>query len=81
MRLRFVEHQTPEDRRKLKPAFGDTVLYEGREYVVREAGMKYLRVFVADKPGTVFVVKAQEVVKMLPKSVVGEVGNHMNYNP
>jgi hypothetical protein len=81
MRLRFVEHTSPEDRRALKPAVGDTVLYEQQKYIVTEVGLKYVRVHPVGRPKAIHVAKISDVVKLFPDKGDGSLSPNLVFNP
>lgn len=80
MRLRFIDSPTDEDRRKLKPAVGDTVSFEGTEYIVKEVGLKYVRAVRKGGGQVVHIIKIQDAVKVFPHTE-GGVSPNLVYNP
>jgi hypothetical protein len=78
MRLRFTEPLLPQDRHALKPKVGETVLYEGIEYIVVEVGLRYAKVRGLTT-SAVYLAKLQDLQKKIPPT--DGVNPLMNYNP
>lgn len=61
--MRFLDFDSMgKGKQAVKPALGDTVLYENQKYIVTEVGLKYLHVKHATT-GAPGLVKIMEVVK------------------
>lgn len=80
MRLRFIDDVRALDRKALKPAIGDTVLFESQKYLVKEVGLKYVRATKEGGNNALYVIKIQDVVKWYP-DVPGSVSPNLNFTP
>lgn len=66
MFLRPVQRPSQATLESLRPKQGDTVIFEGSEYLVLSAGLKYLKV-VAVGTGSPGLVRVEDCYKVVPK--------------
>jgi hypothetical protein len=66
MYLKFVPTMSQDDREKLRPKKGDTVLFEGAKYVVTDVGLKYVHMHPEGNPNAAYIAKVTEISKYFP---------------
>jgi hypothetical protein len=69
MRLMPIPYMDPADREKLRPKAGDTVVFEGVQYVVDQVGLKYVDMSLLSNPRVKGFAKLTQVSKWFPPEV------------